>query len=190
MNLRPTTDRKILVPGALLVATGTTLALLGLDLPHALALTLTLLLALVLSRRIQTGHDPEHRALPDNNRDGARRDLSDLTWAMHGSHGRVSERAHRRVRALAATALADEGIDLHSTDPSQVRAAADRLGPGVHRQMTSDPRPPTMKVLHSWVTAIENLGTGPHGGTGSIGSTGSDHSTEHSVRHQHDRTDA
>ncbi|QDW63397.1 hypothetical protein FFI11_013540 [Oerskovia sp. KBS0722] len=76
---------------------------------------------------------------------------------MHGSHGRVSERAHQRVRALAATALADEGIDLHSTDPAQVQAAAARLGTQVHQQMTSDPRPPTMKVLRSWVSAIEHL---------------------------------
>ncbi|MFJ2297910.1 hypothetical protein [Oerskovia paurometabola] len=162
MKHRLTTDKKILTLATLLVATGTALALLGLDLPHTLALTVALLVALVLSRRIDTGHDPQHRALPDTNRDGARRDLSDLTWAMHGSHGRVSERAHRRVRALAATALADEGIDLHSPDPEQMRAAADRLGTQVHRQMTDDPRPPTMKVLRSWVAAIENV---PHSRT-------------------------
>ncbi|RXR24860.1 hypothetical protein EQW78_06955 [Oerskovia turbata] len=161
MKPRVTTDKKILTPATLLLATGITLAYLGLDLPHTIALTVTLLIALVLSRRIDTGHDPQHHALPDTNRDGARRDLSDLTWAMHGSHGRVSERAHQRVRALAATALADEGIDLHSADPAQVRAAAARLGTKVHQQMTSDPRPPTMKVLRSWVSAIEHLADGP-----------------------------
>ncbi len=183
MKLRLTTDKKLLTHAALLVATGIALALLGLDLPHALALTVTLLVALVLSRRVDPGHDPQHRALPDTNRDGARRDLSDLTWAMHGSHGRVSERAHRRVRALAATALADEGIDLHSADPEQVRAAADRLGPQVHRQMTSDPRPPTMKVLRSWVSAIENLVDGPPGAVHAG-------STEHGTGDRNLRTDA
>ncbi|MFF3063680.1 hypothetical protein ACFVQ3_03905 [Oerskovia sp. NPDC057915] len=166
MKLRPTTDKKILTPATLLVATGITLAYLGLDLPHAIALTVALLIALVLARRTDAGHDPQHHALPDTNRDGARRDLSDLTWAMHGSHGRVSERAHQRVRALAATALAGEGIDLRSTDPDQVRAASARLGEQVHRQMTSDLRPPTMKVLRSWVGAIENLADGTPVGRG------------------------
>lgn len=166
MKLRVTTDKKTLTAATLLVATGVALAYLGLDLPHTIALTVALLIVLVLSRRIDAGHDPQHHALPDTNRDGARRDLSDLTWAMHGSHGRVSERAHQRVRALAATALADEGIDLHSTDPAQVRAAAARLGTQVHQQMTSDPRPPTMKVLRSWVSAIEHLADGqPAGGS-------------------------
>jgi len=179
MKLPVPTDRKTLTRATLLVATGIALTYLGLDLPHATALTVALLLALVLSPRIDPGHDPQHHALPDTNRDGARRDLSDLTWAMHGSHGRVSERAHRRVRALAATALADEGIDLHSTDPEQVEAAASRLGPLVHRQMTADPRPPTMKVLRSWVTAVENLADGrPVGGSG------------RSTGHQQARTDA
>ncbi|MHA7132984.1 hypothetical protein [Oerskovia turbata] len=157
MKLRITTDRQLLLPGALLIATGAGLAYLGLDLPHTIALTTTGLAALALYRRTDTGHDPEHHALPDNNRDGARRDLSDLTWAMHGSHGRVSERAHQRVRTLAAHTLTAHGIDLHSTEPEHLHAAAAALGEKTHQQMTTDPRPPTFKTLRAWVDAIEAL---------------------------------
>ncbi|MBE7700372.1 hypothetical protein H9623_08650 [Oerskovia sp. Sa1BUA8] len=161
MKHRITADRTLLPHAALLGTAGLLLALLGLDLPHTLALTTSALVLLVLYRRTDPGYDAEHHALPDVNRDGARRDLSELTWAMHGSHGRVSERAHRRVRALAATALADEGIDLFSTDPAQAEAAAERLGPTVHRQMTSDTRPPTINVLRTWVSAVEALADAP-----------------------------
>jgi hypothetical protein len=151
------TDTGLLLPGALILATGAGLVYAGLDLPHTAALTVAALLTLVLTRRTDPGNDPEHRPLPDNNRDGARRDLSDLTWAMHGSRGRVSERAHLRVRTLARHVLADCGVDLGSTDPEQVRAAATLLGAKVHQQMTTDTRPPTFKTLRAWVDAVEAL---------------------------------
>jgi hypothetical protein len=157
MSRRPTTGRRLLLEAGLVLTAGTALAVVGLDLPHALVLTAGALVLLVLYRRTRPVDDPEHHALPDRNRHGARRDLSELTWAMHGNDGRVSERAHKRVLALAATALADQGVDLRSTDPAQQRASAELLGPKVHQQMTTDLRPPTMPVLRSWVTAIEDV---------------------------------
>ncbi|MGW6004919.1 hypothetical protein ACWFNS_03250 [Oerskovia enterophila] len=187
MSRRPTTTRRLLLDAALVLTAGTALAVVGLDLPHALVLTAGTLVLLVLYRRTRPGDDPEHHALPDRNRHGARRDLSELTWAMHGNDGRVSERAHRRVLALAATALADRGIDLRSTDPAQQRAAADLLGPKVHQQMTTGGRPPTMPVLRAWVTAVEDvsgISAGPGRApaaqrrtAGDRATGGSDHST-------------
>jgi len=187
MSRRPTTTRRLLLEAALVLTAGTALAVIGLDIPHALVLTAGALVLLALHRRARPGTDPEHHALPDRNRHGARRDLSELTWAMHGNDGRVSERAHKRVLALAATALADRGIDLRSTDPAQQRAAADLLGPKVHQQMTTDPRPPTMPVLRAWVTAVEGvsgISAGPGRASaeqrrtaGGRTTDGSDHST-------------
>jgi hypothetical protein len=98
----------------------------GMDVAHAVglgavAVAATMCVSLIGDQpRVDWAPEP---AMP---RDGARRDVVQLGWALHTRGGGVAPEAVRRLRALAAQVLELHGMELD--DPSQRQAAERVLG--------------------------------------------------------------
>ncbi|AEG44293.1 hypothetical protein [Isoptericola variabilis] len=141
----------VTVLGAALVV-----ALLGwLDPVHAVLLAAVVLVVTAVWRRADAGVEDPWPAPPEEQRPGARHDVSELGWATFTRSGEVSERVLRRVRALAAARLARHGVDL--ADPAQASDVERLLGEDVARGLASR-RAPTARVLDHWLGALERLG--------------------------------
>ncbi|WP_402465469.1 hypothetical protein [Isoptericola aurantiacus] len=137
-----------LLVALLLATTGT------LDPVHALALPAAALATWYAWAALDHGEHPDWPTAPDEQRDGARRDVSDLGWAAFTRDGRVSPRVTRRVATLAAARLAHHGID--PDDPAQHARAAEILGADVLDGLRST-HPPTPRTLHHWLDALDRL---------------------------------
>ncbi|GAA4726919.1 hypothetical protein GCM10023216_17120 [Isoptericola chiayiensis] len=140
-----------------ILATGAALLLAAtrtLDPAHALLLPAALLATWYAWRALDHGDEARWPQPPDQTRDGARHDVSDLGWAAFTRDGRVAARVTRRVHALATHRLAQHGIDLD--DPTHHAAAAHLLGDDVLTGIRSR-RPPTPRTLHHWLDTLDRL---------------------------------
>lgn len=139
----------------LALAVATTLAVLGwVDPVHASLLAAAVIAVTLGWRRSSGGAEAEWPPAPEEQRAGARHDVSELGWATLTRNGTVSGRVMRRVRALAETRLAMHGVDVD--DPAQ-RGEAERL---LGREVLDgllERREPTPRTLHTWLDAIERL---------------------------------
>lgn len=126
-------------------------------------------MVVVLVSTTPAATSPEHR-WPDTTSeetDGARRDVTSLTWSLVGMDGRVSEQAVRRLRADATRRLARRGVVLpgglnattSATAPTEaVRRARDLLGERAWRILTvPDGRMPSLDDVAYCVDVIECL---------------------------------
>jgi len=120
----------------LLVAiAGPALALLiGTDLPHALLIGGTLAAATLVVRALPFGSRAAWPVLPYGRRDGARRDVSSLTWTMIDRGGAISSTGERRLRTVLSDALELRGLDL--TTPRGREQAETVVGADVARWLT------------------------------------------------------
>src|SRR5690625_7838344 len=85
---------------------GPALALLiGTDLPHSLLIGGTLAAAPLVVRALPFGSRATWPVLPYGRRDGARRDVSSLTWTMIDRGGGISSTGERRLRTVLTAAL-------------------------------------------------------------------------------------
>lgn len=125
-----------------------------LDLLHAALLVVAVTAAVLLWRRLDDGAEAAWPDLPQDRREGARNDVSELGWATFTRSGAVGERVLRRVRALAAARLADRGVDLAA--PGGTDAAARLLGADVVDGLASG-RPVGRVEVHRWLDAIDAL---------------------------------
>ena len=88
--------------------------------------------------------------------EGARREVSRLSWGMIGQENRVGEVPFRRLRALAATRLSVRGIDL--VDLHDHEAARRLLGPLAYDTLIGDiGRPPSQAIFQHCLAALERL---------------------------------
>jgi hypothetical protein len=149
------------LPRAALTAVLPALAAVGLlgltgvlDLLHAALLVVVVTAVTLLWRRLDDGDESPWPDLPVDRREGARNDVSELGWATFTRSGAVGDRVLRRVRALAATRLADHGVDLSA--PGGPQAAARLLGTDVVDGLTSR-RQVGRGEVHRWLDAIEAL---------------------------------
>ncbi|WP_265521211.1 hypothetical protein [Oerskovia flava] len=157
----PQPVRRTVGPTLLVLAAATLTALLGAGPAHVLAVLGTGLTLVVLAATAGHTHETDWSHTPRPDRDGARRDVSELGWSILGKDGRVNQRVVRRTRALAAQRLAIHGVDL--ADPADASEAARLLGQRVHRQLLHDDHP-TPRTLQAWLSTLERLAppTAPH----------------------------
>ncbi len=150
----PDRVRRAVAPTVLVLLGATTLPALGAPVAPVLALAGALLSTVVLWAALPAAEDAHWPALPARSRDGARRDVTELGWAILSRDGRVSPRAAHRVRALAARRLAERGTRFGEP------AAEHLLGPSTARGMQAlveQRRPPTPRELEAWLTVLERL---------------------------------
>ncbi|GII99121.1 hypothetical protein CLV28_1762 [Sediminihabitans luteus] len=149
---RVRTTRRFAV-GATLAAVAA--AVLGIEPLHVLALLALIVSAAALWNTAPDDSPVELPATPGWSRDGTRRDVSQLAWAVHGRDRRVGERVIRRLRDLATTTLATHGVDL--ADPTQADRARALLGPSAHDALTDTTRMPTPRTAAAVMTTLEQL---------------------------------
>lgn len=130
----------------------------GVDLTHCVLLALSSLVVVQL-RRLPPAEDEEWPQRPADPSDrGVRREVSRLSWSLHGYESRVDHRSLTRLRAIAARRLRTAGIDLD--DPADADRARDLLGPGSYAAVTSDrATPPRYDLFARAVAAVEALPT-------------------------------
>lgn len=118
----------------------TVLALLvGTDLAHALLIGSALAAAALVTRALPLGSRASWPVLPYGRRDGARRDVSSLTWTMIDRNGVISSTGEARLRTVLTSALELRGVDLAA--PSGRAQAATVVGDQVARWLTDTDAP-------------------------------------------------
>lgn len=114
----------------------------------------------ILIAVLPLGEDITWEKRNDATADGARREVSRLSWTLGGHDNRVGDAPARRLRILAARRLARRGIDLRTQEG--MAAAIDLLGKGVMAVLTTEVGPPPRyDDFVRCVTAIERLETAP-----------------------------
>ena len=128
----------------------------GADLAHALLAGLAGAVVVVVLRSMPLGEHVMFPRLPFAAHEGARRDVSSLSWTLYGRGG-MTVSGQRRLRRVALDALDHAGIDV-TTAPG--RAEAERLlGRGLLTFLLDpDPsRPPDARTVERCVAALETL---------------------------------
>lgn len=127
--------------------------MVGLDPAHCLILGASTLLIFLLTQAGSTGIRSPWPRLPYGRRDGARRDVSTLTWTLIDRHGRLSSRGAHRVHTVLHEALRLRDID-PATPPGSAHAEA-LLGRGVARWLADpDAAPPAPELLGAALTTL------------------------------------
>jgi hypothetical protein len=137
-----------LAAAVFLAATGTV------DVLHAVLLAAVVVVVAAAWRRAEPGQEVRWPPLPDEDRPGARPDVSELSWSTFSRDGTVGLRVTARIRTLAVARLAAHGVD--AADPAQFDRARRLLGDRVAHGLASD-RPPTGREAHAWLDAIDRL---------------------------------
>ncbi|HLR27684.1 MAG TPA: hypothetical protein VK086_03245 [Ruania sp.] len=152
--------RALWLPGIIaLVLLGLGL-LIGLDLAHSLLLGAACLAVGVLPSLGAGGIRSRWPALPYGRRDGARRDVSTLTWTLMSREGRLSSKGRQRVHAVVQDALRQRGIDA-GTAAGTARAES-LLGREVTGWLADpDSRPLDPAQLSSALAALESTSPAP-----------------------------
>lgn len=137
--------------------------LIGLDVLHCLLLSAACLAVGALPPAGSAGIRSPWPALPYGRRDGARRDVSTLTWTLMNREGQFSSKGTLRVRAVLLEALRLRGIDPATTsgaartaqllgeDVAQWLAPPDQAQP---HQAPPDQSPPDPDRLAEALTAL------------------------------------
>lgn len=131
------------------------LVVVGIDPAHAVLGGLVWMVGIVVLVNLGLGQRVALPRLPFDRRDGARTDVSSLSWALYRADG-VTPYAQRRIREVYRTGLADAGIDVDT--PLGAERAAAILGQQVTTFVT-DPHapPPDVHAVRTAVIALEKL---------------------------------
>ncbi|MBD5787464.1 hypothetical protein IF650_14930 [Cellulosimicrobium terreum] len=160
----PPRTRRAAAPSLVILAVGTAAVALGASWEHMVMLTAASVAVALLWFSIDDAGRATWAHLPDVARDGARRDVSELGWAIVGRDGRVRGRAARRVLALAEQHLARHGAHadlaaVETLDPV-VQLLGARTTAGLHRVAVGG-QMPTPHELQDWLDAIERIARTP-----------------------------
>ena len=108
----------------------------GLDWALAVLVAAGLVSVFGLRRLPATATDDGWPPPPDAGTDrGVRREVSRLSWSLHGYESRVERPSLLRLRAVAERRLARRGLRLD--DPADDAACRELLGPGPYRTVTA-----------------------------------------------------
>ena len=118
---------------------------LGFDPVHAVILAITAAAMTVLLLALPDIRPPYWPRGNAARTDGARDQISALSWAFMTRDDSVSVRGLHAVRTAATTRLALHGVDL--TDPTHAPAARALLGDRAHLVLTQDGPPPSMTQI-------------------------------------------
>lgn len=148
--------RWMLITASIAVALSVLLYWIGLSGRHSVLLGVSLLL---ISAAIPISGVPavvRFRRLPYQSRDGARREVSTLSWAIYGNRSTLREPAVRRLHSAGVRACRHAGVDLES-GPGRERASQ-VLGEDVVAFL-DDPRatPVDASRMRHYLTAFERL---------------------------------
>ena len=129
---------------------------IGLSGRHSVLLVVCLLLVAAVSPIVGVPAWIQFRRLPYQRRDGTRREVSTLSWALYGKNAALREPALRRLHSAGMRACRHAGVDLDSA-PGRRRAAA-ILGPDA-LAFLDDPRatPVDARRMRHYLTAFERL---------------------------------
>lgn len=131
---------------------------LGVSPRHAVLMCLGLVLVGVCAAMTGIPSWLRFPLLPYNRQDGARREVSNLTWSLYGDHGGLARPAVRRLHSAAMRAAHHAGIDLESTS-GRARAQS-ALGTPLLAFLDDPFREPVGAAeLSSYLSAIEKLTT-------------------------------
>ena len=100
--------------------------LIGMDEWHAAAVAVIVFAAGIAWIAIPEHTDMRMTEEPLGPREGVRREVIDLSWALRRQRGGIRENAFRRVRALAAERLAEHRLNLN--DPEDGERIARAIG--------------------------------------------------------------
>jgi len=124
----------------------------GTDLPHTLMAFLAAAAVTVFVVGQPEPRSPRWPRPESSSKDGARDDVSTLSWTLLSKDDAVSPRAVRAVRATATTRLRLLGVDLD--DPADGPAARELLGDETYAFVASALERPTLPHL---LRAIDRL---------------------------------
>lgn len=162
---------------------------LGMDAAHAAGLGAAVLALAACLSSIGEAASMVWRVEDPPLRPGSRRDVVQLGWSLGGRGGRVSGEGVRRLRAVAARALALRGVDLD--DPAAAPRVIELLGPEATALLrrgaaTSAKRPQVVALL----SRLEELAPRPDDGasaqarrTSGLPHPAPDHVTPEETRH-------
>ncbi|MFC0681815.1 hypothetical protein ACFFGH_28620 [Lysobacter korlensis] len=125
-------------------------------LPAALAAVLAAAVG-IAGAALSIGGRVQDRRLPDPQidlRQGARREIKQLSWTAGGQRNRLDEPVVRRLRLVAVARLAARGIDLD--DPRHRPRAEQLLGRSTYRVLAS-PAGQSAAVMQRCIAAIDRL---------------------------------
>lgn len=153
MAAEPHRRRMTWVPWLLAVVLLALGLLIGLDLLHCLLLAVACLAVSALVRAAGAGTGSPWPALPYGRRDGARRDVSTLTWTLMNRQGLLSGRGRERVAAVLREGLRLRGIDpATSSGRARARALLGTVGDWLADPSCQAPGPAELDVA---LTALE-----------------------------------
>jgi hypothetical protein len=131
------------------------LVLIGSDLPHAVLGGLLWVVGVIVVVNLGLGQRVSLPRLPFDRRDGARTEVSSLSWALYGSDG-VSTQAARMLRQVCRDGLTEAGIDVGTA--TGVSRSTELLGaPLTAFLIDPDAPPPDVRVVRAAVLTLEKL---------------------------------
>lgn len=159
-RLPPRLLTRLILSAVLGAAIGVAAWYLGMDAAHAAGLGAAVLALSACLSSLGEAASMVWRVEEPPLRPGSRRDVVQLGWSLAGRGGRVSGEGVRRLRAIAARALALRGIDLD--DPAAAPRVTELLGPQAAALLrrgaaTTATRPQVVALL----TRLEELAPPP-----------------------------
>lgn len=129
---------------------------IGLSGRHSVLLAVCLLLVAAGAPIVGVPAWIQFRRLPYHRRDGTRREVSTLSWALYGTNTTLREPALRRLHSAGVRACRHSGVDLESVAGRQ--RAVETLGTDV-LEFLDDPRaqPVDARLMRHYLTAFERL---------------------------------
>lgn len=130
--------RARLIFSAVLAAAGFGVAwLVGMDYWHGAAVAVLVFAAGVAWISVPEHVDVGLNEEPYEQREGVRREVIDLSWALRRQRGGIRDTAFRRVRTLAGALLAERGLDLD--DPADSARIERAIGPYAYSVLARRP---------------------------------------------------
>lgn len=135
---------------------GAVLWIMGLDVLHAVVLGAVIVALIGLRRSPAVNGDQAWPVAGEARSDtGVRREVARLSWSMQGYESRVQRQSVRRLHAIAAFRLGEQGLDLD--DPRDFLACQSALGEQAYQVVSEPDERPLYADFVATVRAVEKL---------------------------------
>ncbi|WP_420114923.1 hypothetical protein [Pseudactinotalea sp.] len=137
------------------VAVAVVLRLIGSDVAHALLGGMLVVVAVLILAHLGIGQKVALPRLPFDRRDGARTEVSSLSWSLYGTEG-VTPQAARALRGICRAGLSEAGIAVE-TPEGEARSVSLLGAPLTTFLIDPDAPPPDVRAVRAAVHVLENL---------------------------------